>query len=163
MLWKIGSRLGEAFSLAFQSLSHPRPRVQRPMSARVSPHVRESRDGILPKRDEYSKRKLSEQHARVSHITHSFSTGQKAKLKLFLREFCHCFLTKLFCARKFSRNGLRGCVLVNAKMNLRELLRAWRNRRCPRPRCREASGRVRRGLSSRSTVRLQETKCDRSQ
>jgi hypothetical protein len=73
------------------------------MSARVSLHLRESRVGILPKRDEDSKRKLSEQHARVSHITHSFSTGQKAKPKLFLREFSYCFLTKHFCARKSSR------------------------------------------------------------
>jgi hypothetical protein len=80
------------------------------MSARVCPHSRESRVGILPKRDEDSKRKLSEQQAGVSHITHSFSTGQKAKRKLFLREFSCCFLTKHFCAGKLSRAAaLTGC------------------------------------------------------
>jgi hypothetical protein len=75
------------------------------MSARVSLHLRESRDGILPKRGEDSKRKLSEQHAEVSHITHRISTGRKAEPKLFLREFSYCFLTKHFCARKFSRTA----------------------------------------------------------
>ena len=105
MLWKIESRLGEAFSLAFQSLSHPAPACATCMSARVCPYLRESRDGILPKREEDSKRKLSEQHEQTPHITHRFSTGQKAKLKLFLREFSYCFLTKYFCARKFSSDG----------------------------------------------------------
>ena len=32
-------------------------------------------------------------------------------------------------------------------MNLRESLRAWGNRKCPKLRCREATGRVRRGLT----------------
>jgi hypothetical protein len=76
------------------------------MSARVCPHLRESRDRILPKRGEDSKRKLSEQHAEVSHITHRFSTGRKAKPKLFLREFSYCFLTNIFVRGNF-RERLR--------------------------------------------------------
>jgi hypothetical protein len=57
------------------------------MSARVYPHLRESRVGILPKRDEDSKRKLSELHAQAPQITHSFSTARKMRPELFYRKF----------------------------------------------------------------------------
>jgi len=63
MLWKIKSRLDEALSLAFQSLSHPRPRVRGSMSTSVCAHLTESRVGIVPKRGKDSKRKLSEVQA----------------------------------------------------------------------------------------------------
>src|SRR5580692_207824 len=71
------------------------------MSARVCPYLRESRVGILPKRGEDSKRKLSEQHEQTPHITHRFSTGQRRSQNYFCVNFLIAFLQNIFASRIF--------------------------------------------------------------
>src|SRR5580700_3587319 len=71
------------------------------MSARVCPYLRESRVGILPKRGEDSKRKLSEQHEQTPHITHSFSTGQRRSQNYFCVNFLIAFLQNIFASGIF--------------------------------------------------------------
>jgi hypothetical protein len=87
----------------FRVCRTPRPRVRRTMSARVYPHLRESRVGILPKREADGKRKLSESHARAPQITHRFSTARKMAPELFYREISVAISKRLLTHKNFLR------------------------------------------------------------